>query len=228
MPIDPSDDQPVDTVVLDVDGTLVDTVYQHTSAWSRALAEVGVDVPTYRIHRAIGMGADRLVGHVAGDRVEEQHGDAIRSRHDELFDEVLDAVRPLPGAGDLITALRRRGLKVVLASSGEPGQTQRLLDIVGADDRPDGRVTTDEVEHSKPAPDLIEAAIAEVGGDRAAVVGDAIWDVLAGRDGGHYCIGLLTGGFGEAELRDAGADRVYATPQDLVDDLDHSPLRGGG
>ena len=94
----------VDTAVLDVDGTLVDTVYQHTDAWSRAFAEVGVVVPRFRVHRAIGMGGDRLVAHVAGSRVEEEHGDRVRARHDELFEEVIEDVVALPGAADLLKA----------------------------------------------------------------------------------------------------------------------------
>ncbi len=219
-------DDPVDTVVVDVDGTLVDTVYQHTRAWAVAFAALGVDVPSYRIHRAIGMGGDRLVAEVAGDDVERRCGDDLRERHGQEFGAVIDDVRPLPGAAELLAELKRRGLNVVIASSGEPEQTARLLEKVGGDRTSDDRTTSGDVEASKPAPDLIEVAIEKVAGSRAAVVGDAVWDIAAAQDQNRYCVGLLTGGFGEGELREAGADRVYATPQALLEDLDATPLRG--
>lgn len=223
---EPSRTDPVDTVVLDVDGTLVDTVYRHTMAWVDAFLEVGVDVPTYRIHRAIGMGGDRLVAEVAGDDVEAEYGDRLREIHGRRFGEVIDTIRPLAGAADLLDELRRRGLKVVMASSGEPEQTARLLALVGGDDKAQDRATSGDVEHSKPAPDLVELAIEKVGGSRAAMVGDAVWDIRAAQDTGRYTVGLLTGGFGEGELREAGADEVYATPRDLLEALDTTPLRG--
>jgi phosphoglycolate phosphatase len=215
-----------DTVVLDVDGTLVDSVYQHTLLWVKAFDEVGVYVPAWKLHRAIGMGGDRLVAHVAGDDVDEQYGDKLRERHDKGFDEVIDDIHPLPGAGDLLAELRRRGLKVVLASSGLQEQTKRLLEIVGAEDKPHGSASSDDVDASKPAPDLIEAAIREVDGSRAVVIGDAIWDVKAAKEADVFSIGLLCGGFGETELRETGADLVFETPQDLLDHLDDTPLGG--
>jgi HAD superfamily hydrolase (TIGR01509 family) len=218
----------VDTVVLDVDGTLVDTVYQHTVLWAQAFAEVGVDVPMWKLHRAVGMGGDRLVTEVAGQQVEEQHGDTVRKLHDERFDEVIDQVRPLPGASALLDELDRRGLNVVLASSGVKSQTERLISIVGGDEKSQGWTSSDDVESSKPAPDLIEAAIEKVDGTRSVVVGDAIWDVEAAKKAGLYSIGLLCGGFGEDELRRTGAGLVFETPQDLLDHLDQTPLRGRG
>ena len=152
----------IDTVVLDVDGTLVDTVYQHTVLWARAFASVGVDVPQWRLHRAIGMGGDRLVAEVAGDEVERQHGDRVRSEHDEAFGQVIDEIRPLPGAADLLDELRSRGLKVVLASSGIGAQTERLLALVDGDAKSHGWTSSDDVEASKPAPDLLEVALEKV------------------------------------------------------------------
>jgi HAD superfamily hydrolase (TIGR01509 family) len=218
--------QPVDTVVLDLDGTLVDTVYQHTLAWVRAFDSVDVVVPAYRIHRAIGMGSDRLVAQVAGDEVEARHGDDVRQSHDTLFEAAIETIHPLPGAADLLEELRRRGLTVVLATSGVPAQTERLLTLVGGEDLADGSPTTDDVENSKPAPDLVEAAVARAGGTRAAVLGDAVWDVAAAKKAGHYSIAFATGGFGEGELREAGADEVYPTPRELLEALDHTPLHG--
>ncbi len=217
---------PVDTVVLDLDGTLVDTVYQHALAWVAGFDSVEVVVPVFRIHRAIGMGSDLLVAEVAGDQVEAQHGDAIRECHDRVFADSLDAIHPLPGAAELVADLKRRGLKVVLATSGVPEQTEQLLDLLDARDLAEGSPTTDDVEHSKPAPDLVEAAIERAGGTRAAVIGDAVWDVASAKKAGHYSVALNTGGFSESELRAAGADEVYPTPRELLEALDRTPLRG--
>ncbi len=218
--------QPVDTVVLDLDGTLVDTVYQHALAWVAAFDSVHVVVPVFRIHRAIGMGSDLLVAEVAGDEVEDEHGDAIRACHDRVFADCLADIHPLPGAAELVADLRRRGLRLVLATSGVPDQVGQLLDLVDARYLEDGSPTTDDVENSKPAPDLVEAAVEQAGGTRAAVVGDSVWDVAAAKRAGHYCIAVNTGGFSDSELRDAGADEVYPTARELLEALDRTPLRG--
>jgi phosphoglycolate phosphatase-like HAD superfamily hydrolase len=218
----------VDTAVLDVDGTLVDTVYQHTMAWATAFGEVDVDVPLWRLHRAVGIGGDRYVAEVAGDDVERRYGDRLRDRHDELFGREIDRVRPLPGAPELLRELGDRGLKVVMASSGVAEHTERLLRLVGAHRTSQGATSSSDVDQSKPAPDLIEAAIDKVDGDRAVVVGDAVWDVTAAVNAGVRSIGLLSGGFGEGELRAAGADQVFADAQDLLDHLDETLLRGRG
>jgi phosphoglycolate phosphatase-like HAD superfamily hydrolase len=216
----------VDTVVLDVDGTLVDTVYQHTMCWISAFSAVDVDVPAYRLHRAIGMGGDRLVAEVAGKDVDEKYGDQVREHHDTMFDGMIADVRPLPGAADLLVELRRRGLKLVVATSGLPDQTERLLAHVGGIDKVDETTTSSEVENSKPAPDVVSAAVEKVGGRLGAMLGDAVWDVRAAKDAGHVAVALLSGGFGEAELRDAGASEVFPTPRELLEALDRTPLRG--
>ena len=216
----------VDTVVLDVDGTLVDTVYQHTMAWASAFDSVEVVVPLHRVHRAIGMGGDRLVAEVAGAEVDEKYGDAVREHHDRLFDEMIADVHPLPGAAALLDELRRRGLRIVLASSGLDEQTERLMELVGGVGKADGAASSGEVEKTKPAPDLVESAVAKVGGSRVAMVGDAVWDVAAATKAGHYVVAVLTGGFSESELREAGADAVFATLEELVAGLDGTPLRG--
>lgn len=210
----------IDTVVLDVDGTLVDTVYQHTVLWAEAFAAAGVDVPMWRLHRAIGMGGDRLVAEVAGDEVERQHGDAVRDRHDRAFDEVIDKVRPLPGAAELLDELRRRGLKVVLATSGIGAQAERLLALVDGQDKSQAWTSSDDVDASKPAPDLLEVALERVDGSHAVMVGDAVWDVAAAENAGMTSVGLLCGGFSAAELRDAGAAEVFTDPADLLAHLD--------
>ena len=214
-----------DTVVLDVDGTLADTVYQHVVIWAEAFAAYDVHVPLWRIHRAIGMGGDRLVTEVAGEDVERDHGDDIRGRHDEQFDKTIDEIRALPGAERLVQDLRRRGVTVLVASSGQAGQTERLLDLVGGAQQADAMTTSADVETSKPAPDIVEAVLARVGKGPAVVVGDTVWDVRAARDGGNYAVGLLSGGVSESELRKAGADRVFATTEELRQALDDLPIR---
>lgn len=217
----------LDTLVLDLDGTLVDTVYQHTDAWIRAFDSVDVVVPAWRIHRAIGMGSDRLVAAVAGDAVEAEHGDAIREGHDALFEKVLDEVHPLPGAAALIDELHRRGVKLTLATSGVREQAERLLALVGAEHHVEAITTTADAEHSKPAGDVITVAVERVGGTNAAIVGDAVWDVRAASDADCFSIAVLTGGFSEGELHDAGADRVYDDVQAVVDALDDLPFSAG-
>jgi HAD superfamily hydrolase (TIGR01509 family) len=214
----------LDTVVLDVDGTLVDTVYQHTVIWAQAFATVDVDVPMWRLHRAIGMGGDRLVTEVAGDEVEKKYGDKVRAEHDERFGDVIDDIRPLPGAADLLDALRERGLKVVLASSGKKEQTGRLLALFGGEERSQAWTASDDVDASKPAPDLIQVALEKVDGTNAIVIGDAVWDIGAAEKAGLPSIGLRCGGFGEAELLDAGASQVYRDPEDLLAHLDETHL----
>ncbi|MFL6133089.1 MAG: HAD family hydrolase [Nocardioidaceae bacterium] len=223
----PSDSAPpsLDTVVLDVDGTLVDSVYQHTMAWAAAFAAVDLVVPLWRAHRAIGMGGDRFVAEVVGEEAEAEHGDELRKLHDQRFGELLDGVRPLPGAGELLDELHRRGFKVVLASSGIPDHTERLLALFDGSRRADDVTTSGDVETSKPAPDLVQFAIEKVGGAQAAVIGDAVWDIAAANKAGLPSIGLRCGGFGEAELLDAGAEAVFADPQALLDHLDETLLR---
>jgi HAD superfamily hydrolase (TIGR01549 family) len=219
------DRERIDTVVLDVDGTLVDTAYHHAMAWTQAFDSVGVDVPVWKTHRGIGMGGDRFVTEVAGQQVEEEHGDALRAEHGKRFGEMIDDVHALPGASALLAELFDRGFKVVLATSGEAEQTDRLLERVDGIERVDARATSDEADKSKPAPDLVDAAIEKAGGKVAAMIGDAVWDVRAALERDRYSSGLLCGGYGAGALRAAGASLVFETPQDLVDHLDDTPLR---
>ena len=217
--------QAVDTVVLDVDGTLVDSVYVHVSAWMRAFRGVGVPVEGWRIHRAIGMGGDRLVAAVAGQRVEDAVGDQTRQLHDQEYDDLVSGVLPLPGADALLENLKQRGFTVVLASSGTKVQTEQALELLEHSGLADAWVCSADVDSSKPAPDLVGAALERVGGATTAVmVGDAVWDVEAARRAGVDAIGLRCGGFGEAELRDAGAISVFDSPRDLVERFETSGL----
>jgi HAD superfamily hydrolase (TIGR01549 family) len=200
--------------VLDVDGTLVDSNYHHALAWWRAFREHGYDVPAFRIHRAIGMGGDRLVAEVAGDRVETASGDDVRDTWEKQYDAVLDEIRPLPGARGLLDDLRERGLQVALASSGIPRHTRHAVDVLGAEDAATTTTTSEDAEESKPDPELLETALDRVDAEHAVMVGDSVWDVRSGHEAGIPVVALLTGGFGRAELEDAGADLVC---EDLVE-----------
>lgn len=212
-----------DTVVLDIDGTLLDSNYHHAVAWSRAFEQVlDRHVPIAAIHRHLGMGGDRLVPAVAGDEVEEQHGDAVRERWEKAYDEVIDQTRLFESARELLAAIGAAGLKVVLASSSIPRHAERPLELLRADEHSDAWTTSEDAEESKPDPELLDAALARVGGGRAVMVGDAVWDVEAANAQGIPTIGLLCGGYGSQELLDAGAVAVYADPADLLAHLDEA------
>jgi phosphoglycolate phosphatase-like HAD superfamily hydrolase len=206
----------VDTVVLDVDGTLIDSVYAHTQAWSHAFHDIGADVPAWRIHRAIGMGGDRLVAEVAGQRVEAALGDQVRSLHGEHYERLFPLVRALPGADDLLVLLRKSGFEVVLATSGSPEEIDRAMDLLAASDVATALVTSAEVTNSKPAADLIDAALQRAGSRRAAMIGDSVWDVAAAQHLDLPVIALRCGGFAADELHRAGAAAVFDDPADLV------------
>lgn len=210
------------TLVLDVDGTLVDTNYHHTVAWLRAFRRFDITVPAWRVHRAIGMGGDRLVAAVAGDKAEEDHGDELREAWEQCFDEMLDEIQPLEGAHRLVRAATDLGLSVVLASSGKSKHIEHYVKLLDPGDV--AWTTSDDVDDSKPAPDLIQVALREVKGDRAVVVGDSVWDCEAAARAGLPSIGLLTGGFGEDELVDRGASAVYPDLDTLRAELSDLPF----
>ncbi|CCH33407.1 HAD family hydrolase [Actinosynnema sp. NPDC047251] len=210
-------------LVLDVDGTLVDSNYHHALAWYRAFRRFDVTVPVWRIHRAVGMGGDRLVAAVAGQHVEDAHGDELRQAWEDEFDPMLDEVRPLEGAHRLVTAAVEAGFAVVLASSGKRRHVEhyvKLLEVDGVE-----ATSSDDVDTTKPAPDLIEVALDRVAPDaRAVVVGDSVWDCEAARRAGRPVVAVRTGGFGEAELRESGASTVYDELDLVRADLHDLPL----
>lgn len=210
-----------DTVVLDIDGTLLDSNYHHALAWSRAFDRVlDRHVPVSAIHRHIGMGGDRLVAAVAGDDVEDRHGDEVRERWEKEYDEVIDRTRLFESARDLLIAIGEAGPKVVLASSSIPKHAQRPLELLRAGEHSDAWTTSEDAEESKPDPELLEAALEKVAGGRAVMIGDSVWDVAAADAQGIPTIGLLCGGYGRQELLHAGAVAVYDDPADLLAHLD--------
>lgn len=201
-------------MIFDVDGTLVDTNYQHAVAWYTAFARNDVTVPTWRIHRAIGMGGDRLVAHVAGDDVEQRLGDTLREQWKRIYERMIDEVRAFDGATELVEAAAGRGWRVALASSGDPAHVKHYLELLDLHDVADDWTSAEDVENTKPAPDLLRTALNRVGDAGSAVlIGDSTWDCVAAHRAGLPCTALLTGGFGKAELLDAGAADVY---EDLI------------
>lgn len=216
--------EPVDTIVLDVDGTLVDSVYTHVEAWMRAFRGIGVPVEAWRVHRAIGMGGDKLVPGVAGERVEEALGDRVRELHDSEYDDLVAGVQLLPGADTLLEELGRRGFRVVLASSGTKTQTEQAMEKLNRSDLVHSWVCSADVDDSKPAPDLVDVALERAGSRRAVMIGDSAWDVKAGARTGVPVLGLRCGGFPDDALTGAGAVALFDNPQDLVERFEESGL----
>jgi HAD superfamily hydrolase (TIGR01549 family) len=211
--------------ILDVDGTLVDTNYQHAIAWFRAFRRHDVTLPIWRIHRHIGMGGDQLVGALAGDEVEERLGDDIRDAESELYRELIGEVKTMEGSRELIEDLREAGNVVVLASSAKDWEVEHYIELLDAAEIVDGWTTSADVENTKPEPDLIKAALDKVDADgEATLIGDTVWDVEAAKRAGVETLAVLTGGFSEQELRDAGARDVYTSVEELRQSLAETPL----
>jgi HAD superfamily hydrolase (TIGR01509 family) len=211
--------------ILDVDGTLVDTNYHHAIAWFRAFRRHDVTVPVWRIHRHIGMGGDQLVAAVAGDEVEERLGDEIREAESEIYRELIDEVQTMEGSRELIEDLREAGNVVVLASSAKDWEVEHYIELLDAADLVDDWTTSADVERTKPHPDLVHAALDKVDADgEAMLIGDTVWDVEAAKRAGVETLAVLTGGFSEAELREAGAKEVFTSVEELRQSLLETPL----
>jgi len=206
-------------VLLDVDGTLVDSNYQHALAWYRALLPFDVVVPVWQIHRQIGKGGDQLVEDLGGEALEREHGDAVRDAEGDRYAELIGEVRPLPHARDLLVALKEQGTTVVLASSCQEGDLDHYLELLDARDLVDAWTTSADVDATKPAPDLLEVALQRAGTRRAVMLGDATWDCRAAGNAGIEAVGLLTGGFSREELLDAGAREVHDELRTVIEGL---------
>jgi phosphoglycolate phosphatase-like HAD superfamily hydrolase len=228
----------VPTAILDIDGTLVDTNYQHAIAWYRAFHRHGIVLPVWRIHRHIGMGGDQLVSALCGEEVEERQGDEIRDSEKDLYMELIDEIEPLAGARELVRDLKDRGCAVVLASSAKPDEVERYIDELDAREVADGWTTSGDVEATKPEPDLVKAALEKARERRGGqagdtpleqdtlLIGDSVWDCKSAERAGIEAVGVLTGGFAESELREAGASAVFHSIEELRDRLDDLPRLG--
>ena len=212
--------------ILDIDGTLVDTNYHHAIAWFRAFRQHGEALPVWRIHRHIGMGGDQLVESLCGKQVEDDKGDDIRTAEKALYMALIDEVEPFAGARELIHGLKQRGHAVVLASSAKPDEVDHYLDLLGAREVVDAWTDSGDVEATKPEPDLVHAAIDKAGGGDAVMVGDSTWDCEAACRAGIQTVAVLTGGFSEAELREAGAVAVFGSIEELRERVRETPLDG--
>jgi HAD superfamily hydrolase (TIGR01509 family) len=212
--------------VLDIDGTLVDTNYHHAVAWYRAFREHGIVLPVWRIHRHIGMGGDQVVAALTDDRTEQEHGDDIRDTETKRYFELIDEVETMDGSRELIERLKERGHTVVLASSAKEDEVDHYLDLLDARDLADAWTTSADVEATKPAPDLVAAALdrAEGSSNDAVMVGDTPWDVKAAGGADVQTLAVLTGGFSADELREAGALDVFESVRELCEGLDGTPL----
>jgi len=210
--------------ILDVDGTLVDTNYQHALAWYRAFRQHGVVLPIWRIHRHIGMGGDQLVASLVSEAFDEEQGDDVRAAEKALYLSLIDEVQPLEGARELITDLRESGHAVVLASSAKSDEVDHYLELLDARGVVDGWTSSADVESTKPEPDLVAAAVEKAGGGKAIMVGDSTWDCESAKRAGLKSIGVLMGGFSERELLDAGAECVFDSLVALRENLAETPL----
>lgn len=213
-----------DTAIFDVDGTLVDTNYQHALAWIRALRRYDITRPIWRLHRGIGMGGDLFVSAVAGRDVEEAHGDELRTAWHEEFKQLIGEIQPFEGAHELLAEVKRRGFRLVLTSSGKTEHVEAFLDLIDGKSLADAWTTSDDVEKSKPEPDLVSAALAKVDGANGIMIGDSVYDVQAAAKLSVPTIGVRTGGFSVGELLEAGALQVFDSLVAFRHAIDGTPL----
>ncbi len=209
-------------VIFDVDGTLVDTNYLHTLAWARGFREAGETVSMSAIHRLIGMGSDQLIEELVNHESEE-----ASNGHTAHFEKLMPEIQPFPCAAEILAEVHKRGAKVVLASSASEDELDAMLEAIGpVDGSIDHIVKKDDVEESKPAPDIFRAAIegAELDPAASLVVGDTLWDIEAAKQCDLPVVGILTGGVSRQELEEAGAVAVYEDVAQLLRELDDSPI----
>lgn len=217
--------------LFDLDGTLVDSVYQHVLAWREALESAGIELSVWRIHRRIGMSGGLFVNALfreTGRDLKPEQATQIRQVHREAYARMVHQVRPLPGARDLLAYLTKSGVPWAIGTSGRMESAKPTLDMLGVPaDVP--IVTRDQVQYAKPDPDLFVVAAKRLGVpvEDSVVVGDSVWDLLAARRARALGVGFLSGGYGEEELERAGAYRVYEDPADLLKHLDEVGVRMG-
>ena len=209
--------------LLDVDGTLIDTNYHHAIAWYRAFRAHGVSLPVWRIHRHIGMGGDQLVPALVPGIDDELH-QAIEETRSERYAELIDEVEAFAQAHELIEDLTELGATVVLASSSPQNELDHYLELLDARKLLDAWTTKDDVDATKPEPDLVQAALEKAGTSEAVMVGDTGWDIEAARRAGLETVCVITGGWSKQELLDAGAAAVYESIEELRRNLDETPL----
>jgi HAD superfamily hydrolase (TIGR01549 family) len=215
--------------LFDLDGTLIDSVYQHVLAWREALERGGQQLAVWRIHRRIGMSGGLLVNALAretGGAVSPEEAEQLIRWHAEAYVKYVDQVRPLPGAVELLEYLRRAGVPHAIATSGKRESAARSLKMLDVH-KDLVVITRDQVRYAKPDPDLFLAAAEKLGVSihDSVVVGDSVWDLLAARRARAIGVGVLSGGYGEEELERAGAYRVYQDPEDLLEHLDEVGVR---
>jgi HAD superfamily hydrolase (TIGR01509 family) len=220
---------PEPAFLFDLDGTLIDSVYQHVIAWRHALSRLDIDLSVWRIHRRIGMSGGLFVSALmreTGLTLSDADIELLQQAHAQEYVKQADSVRPLPGAADLLADLSARGVPWMIATSGRAATARLALPLLGLPEDT-FMVTRDMVRHAKPDPDLFLAAAAQLGVDPrdAMVVGDSVWDLLAARRAGSIGIGLMSGGYGREELERAGAYRVYSDPADLLARADELGVR---
>jgi HAD superfamily hydrolase (TIGR01549 family) len=207
------------TAIFDIDGTLVDTNYQHALAWYRAFRAQQIVIPIWQIHRAIGIGSDRVVEMLAGEEVARRLGEALQDAQGPFYDEMLHEVEPVEGAHELLRDLKAAGHPIILASSATADEAEHYIELLRAGEYADGYTTSEDVRESKPEPDIVTAALAKAGGEDGVMVGDSTWDCQAATRAGLPCIGVLTGGFSEPELTEAGATVVFDSVAHLREHL---------
>lgn len=211
-------DHSAHAVLFDIDGTLVDSTYHHAIAWQRAFDRIGKPYPLWRIHRAVGMGGDKLVADVGDDEVEDRFGDELRDMWHEEYSKLKAEVFPLPGATELVRTLKKAGFTVALASSGDEDFSREAVATLGINDDVAVLTTSADVDASKPDPDLLEVTLDRLDGVTHAVfVGDTPYDAKSAAAAGLKCIGLRSGGYSEAELLEGGAVLVVDLPEDLLE-----------
>ncbi|MBV9095936.1 MAG: HAD family hydrolase [Streptosporangiaceae bacterium] len=222
-------ESPTPSFLFDLDGTLIDSVYQHVIAWRAALSDIGIDLSVWRIHRRIGMSGGLFVSALlreTGRSLSKDDIDRLQQAHAANYRAQTDSVSALPGARELLTALTEAGVSWAIATSGYAATARPALGLLGLSEEAP-MVTRDLVRHAKPDPDLFLAAAALLGVEprHAMVVGDSVWDLLAARRAGTLGVGLMSGGYGREELERAGAYRVYADPAEMLARIDELGVR---